>query len=326
MRLFLLVALTMTAFAANSVLNRAALASGGIDAVSFGTLRLLSGALMLAALVLAREGRLQLGGAGRLAGVAGLFLYIYGFSVAYAGMPAGLGALLLFGMVQVTMFGGSVAGGERVPAQRWLGAGLAFGGLVWLLWPGGGSAPSLPHALAMLLAGIGWGIYSLAGRKAEVALVSTAANFVLATGLGLVVLLGSIFSLSVVVQALMAVPVQGSVVLFLAGAVLMVFAMTGLGIFLATIAGSMPQFALLLMMALLPLQVLSGAMTPRESMPEIIQTIMLAAPNTHFIILSQGILFRGAGLDVVWPQFAALAAIGVALFWLALIRFKKFLR
>ena len=144
--------------------------------------------------------------------------------------------------------------------------------------------------------------------------------------MGLVVLLGSIFSLSVVVQALMAVPVQGSVVLFLAGAVLMVFAMTGLGIFLATIAGSMPQFALLLMMALLPLQVLSGAMTPRESMPEIIQTIMLAAPNTHFIILSQAILFRGAGLDVVWPQFTVLAAIGVALFWLALIRFRKFLR
>jgi len=69
-------------------------------------------------------------------------------------------------------------------------AGLAFGGLVWLLWPGGGAAPSLPHALAMLLAGVGWGVYSLAGRKAEVALVSTAANFVLATGLGLVVLLG----------------------------------------------------------------------------------------------------------------------------------------
>ena len=144
--------------------------------------------------------------------------------------------------------------------------------------------------------------------------------------MGLVVLLGSIFSLSVVVQALMAVPVQGSVVLFLAGAVLMVFAMTGLGIFLATIAGSMPQFALLLMMALLPLQVLSGAMTPRESMPEIIQTIMLAAPNTHFIILSQGILFRGAGLDVVWPQFAALLVIGSVLFYFSLRRFRRFLR
>ena len=144
--------------------------------------------------------------------------------------------------------------------------------------------------------------------------------------MGLVVLLGSAFSLMVVVQGIMHVPVQGSVVLFLAGSVLMVFAMTSLGIFLATIAGTMPQFALLMMLVLLPLQVLSGSMTPRESMPEIIQNIMLAAPNTHFIILSQGILFRGAGLDVVWPQFLALAVIGAALFWLALRQFRKFLR
>ncbi|MDF3607481.1 ABC transporter permease [Paracoccus sp. DMF-8] len=144
--------------------------------------------------------------------------------------------------------------------------------------------------------------------------------------MGGVVLLGSAFALVVVVQGLMAVPVQGSVLLFLAGAFLMMFAMTALGIFMATIAGTMPQFALLMMLVLLPLQVLSGAMTPRESMPEIIQTIMLAAPNTHFVILSQSILFRGAGLDVVWPQFLALAVIGVVLFWLALARFKKFLK
>lgn len=144
--------------------------------------------------------------------------------------------------------------------------------------------------------------------------------------MGLVVLLGSTFSLLVVVQGIMHVPVQGSALLFLAGSVLMVCAMTSLGIFLATIAGTMPQFALLMMLVLLPLQVLSGSMTPRESMPEIIQNIMLAAPNTHFIILSQGILFRGAGLDVVWPQFLALAVIGAALFWLALRQFRKFLR
>jgi ABC-2 type transport system permease protein len=81
-----------------------------------------------------------------------------------------------------------------------------------------------------------------------------------------------------------------------------------------------------MMLVLLPLQVLSGAMTPRESMPEIIQFIMLAAPNTHFIILSQAILFRGAGFDVVWPQFLALAVIGGALFWLALQRFRAFLK
>ena len=144
--------------------------------------------------------------------------------------------------------------------------------------------------------------------------------------MGGVVLIGSAFALMVVVQGLMAVPVQGSVALFLAGALLMLFAMTALGIFMATIAGTMPQFALLVMLVLLPLQVLSGAMTPRESMPELIQNIMLAAPNTHFIILSQSILFRGAGFDVVWPQFLALALIGSVLFWLALRRFRAFLR
>ena len=143
--------------------------------------------------------------------------------------------------------------------------------------------------------------------------------------MGSVVLIGSAFALVVVVQSIMAVPVAGSVILFLAGALLMVFAMTALGIYMATVAGTMPQFALLMMLVLLPLQVLSGAITPRESMPEIIQTIMLAAPNTHFIILSQSILFRGAGIETVWPQFLALAAIGSVLFALALRRFRKFL-
>jgi ABC-2 type transport system permease protein len=142
----------------------------------------------------------------------------------------------------------------------------------------------------------------------------------------LVVLLASAVSLIFIVQGLLAVPIQGSLALFLAGAVFHLFAMTCLGIFLATVAGSMPQFGLLLIMVLLPLQALSGGMTPRESMPEIIQFIMLAAPNTHFVILAQAILFRGAGLDVVWPQFAALAGIGVLLFFFSLGRFRRFLR
>lgn len=144
--------------------------------------------------------------------------------------------------------------------------------------------------------------------------------------MGLVVLIASSFAITVVVQMTLKVPVQGSVPLFMVGALLMLFATTSLGIWLATVAGTMPQFGLLLMLVLLPLQVLSGGMTPRESMPEIIQTVMLAAPNTHFVILSQGILFRGAGLDVVWPQFLALAVIGGLLFWLALQRFRAFLR
>jgi ABC-2 type transport system permease protein len=102
--------------------------------------------------------------------------------------------------------------------------------------------------------------------------------------------------------------------------------MTCLGVFLATVAGSMPQFALLVMMVLMPLQLLSGGVTPRENMPEIIQTIMYAAPNTHFVILAQAVLFRGAGLAVVWPQLAALAAIAVTLFVFSLYRFRQFLQ
>ena len=80
--------------------------------------------------------------------------------------------------------------------------------------------------------------------------------------------------------------------------------------FLATFARTMPQFALLMILVLLPLQMLSGGMTPRESMPEFVQQIMLGAPTTHFVMLAQGILFRGAGPSVVWPQFLALALIG----------------
>ena len=144
--------------------------------------------------------------------------------------------------------------------------------------------------------------------------------------MALVVLVASAVSIVFVVQGALHVPIEGSIALFLAGTALHLFATTSMGIFLATIAGSMPQFGLLLMLVLLPLEVLSGAMTPRESMPEIIQTLMLAAPDTHYVILAQAILFRGAGLDVVWPQFLALIAIGSVLFVFALGRFRRSLQ
>lgn len=144
--------------------------------------------------------------------------------------------------------------------------------------------------------------------------------------MGLVVLAASAFSLTFIVQGLLSVPIEGSILLFMAATILQLFATTSLGIFLATIAGSMPQFGLLLMMVLLPLQVLSGGTTPRESMPEIVQTIMLAAPNTHFIMSAQAILYRGAGLNVVWPQFIALFVIGAVLFRFSLSRFRKSLK
>lgn len=144
--------------------------------------------------------------------------------------------------------------------------------------------------------------------------------------MALVVLAASAFSLVVVVQGLLQVPIHGSIGLFLAGAALHLFATTALGIVLATLAGSMPQFALLLMLVLLPLQILSGGVTPRESMPEFVQTVMLAAPNTHFVQMAQAILFRGAGFSVVWPQLLALVGIGALFFAFALARFRQSLR
>ena len=111
--------------------------------------------------------------------------------------------------------------------------------------------------------------------------------------------------------------------LFLAGTALMLFATTSMGILLATISRTMPQFGMLMLLVLFPLLTLSGAFTPRESMPEIVQNLMLIAPNTHFVMIAQAILFRGAGIDIVWPQFLALFGIGAILFVLALVRFRK---
>ena len=141
--------------------------------------------------------------------------------------------------------------------------------------------------------------------------------------MGLVVLVASAFSLVFVVQGVLSIPIEGSLALFLAGTALHLFATSSMGIFLGTVARSMPQFALLLMLVLLPLQMLSGGTTPRESMPEVVQYIMLAAPNTHFVMLAQAILYRGAGFAAVWPQFLAIAMIGSALFGLALARFHQ---
>jgi len=141
--------------------------------------------------------------------------------------------------------------------------------------------------------------------------------------MGLVVLVAAALGLLLVVQAVLRVPVEGSVALFLAGAALDLFAAASLGIFMATLARSMPQFGMLAVLILLPLQLLSGGFTPRESMPGFVQNVMLAAPSTHFVALGQAILFRGAGLGVVWPQFLALAAIGAVFFAIALTRFRK---
>jgi len=140
---------------------------------------------------------------------------------------------------------------------------------------------------------------------------------------GVVVLVVAAFSLWLVVQGALGVPVAGSIALFLLGAALHLFSTTSIGILLATVVRSMPQLGLLIILVVLPFEILSGAFTPRESMPEAVKNIMLAAPTTHFVGLAQAILYRGAGLDVVWPQLCALAAIGTVAFAGALARFRR---
>ncbi|MDZ4094318.1 MAG: DMT family transporter [Paracoccaceae bacterium] len=188
MRLFLLTALAMLAFAANSVLNRMAVGAGSIDPVMFALVRLAAGAAMLSVLVLARQVRwgdvVWPGAAGRLAGVTGLLTYLFFFSMAYLSLDAGVGALFLFGSVQITMFAGALVAREPVPILRWIGAGLALLGLVMLATPGFGAGLGAASVL-MALAGVGWGIYSLAGRRARDPLAATAANFVLALPIAL---------------------------------------------------------------------------------------------------------------------------------------------
>jgi len=184
-----LCAVTMVAFAANSLLNRLALAEGTTGPASFAAIRLAAGAAVLCALVLAGRG-----GTGRLRSelrpghAASLAVYMLGFSFAYVTLDAGLGALILFGAVQITMFAGGMVAGDAIPPRRLSGAGLAMAGLVGLLWPAGASAPPLAGAILMTLAGIGWGIFSLKGRGGRDPLGAMAGSFLLALPAGLVAL------------------------------------------------------------------------------------------------------------------------------------------
>lgn len=184
-RLIFLTLTAMVAFAANSLLCRFALRTTPIDAASFATIRLVSGALALWLIVALRSGT----GNQRLTGgnwrsALALFVYAAAFSFAYAGLSTGTGALLLFGAVQATMLTAGWLGGERLSLRQGGGFVLAVGGLVAIMLPGL-SAPPLGAALLMLLAGVCWGVYSLCGRGVPDAVAATAGNFRRAAGLAL---------------------------------------------------------------------------------------------------------------------------------------------
>jgi drug/metabolite transporter (DMT)-like permease len=181
MQLLALTTLTMIAFAANSLLNRAALAGDHIGPAEFAALRVISGAAVLWLLVTLRNGPRAALRRPDWVGVAGLVAYLVGFSFAYLQLDAGLGAVILFGGVQLTMFAGALMEGERPALLRWLGMAASLGGLIYLSWPGA-AVPMPPLSLALMaVAAVGWGIYSLGGRKVADPLTATASNFLYAS-------------------------------------------------------------------------------------------------------------------------------------------------
>lgn len=180
MRLFILTAIAMIAFAANSVLTRVALLDGATDPLMFAAIRVMAGVVVLWVLIARRGTRVQVISRATLIGAVSLALYMLGFSLAYRTLDAGLGALILFGGVQVTMFAGAIIGGASVPLLRWIGAAVALAGLCVLFWPSGGTAINFWGGAWMVAAALGWGIYSLNGRAATDPLGATAANFLFA--------------------------------------------------------------------------------------------------------------------------------------------------
>ena len=280
MRLIAVSLLVMVAFAANSVLNRAAVGGGQIGALDFALLRAVAGAGMLMVLIRLRGGAVPLLAPRRVLGGVMLSTYLIGFSLAYLAMDAGLGALILFGGVQVTMFAGALVLGERPPARRWFGAGLALVGLVWLVWPGAGATAPLWAVGAMAAAALGWGIYSLIGRGSADPLGDTGAAFVWATVLGFVAVL---------------VHTGGS----------MVNDATWAGMALAVISGAVTSgLGYALWYRVLPRIGASVAGLMQLSVPVIAGlggALLLAEAPTRAMILAGAVVLGGIGWGL-WPQ------------------------
>lgn len=190
MKLFGLVGLIMCAFAANSLLSRIGVAVQGMDPMTFATIRTGAGACMLWVLVALRKTPPPVVVSGRrLAGAAALATYMIGFSWAYLSLDAGLGALILFGVLQIFVFGWAVLRKTTIPLLRWIGAGVALTGLCVLLWPSGAAPVPLGGALAMALAGASWAAYTILGQTEADPLGATASNFLLCLPLVFTVML-----------------------------------------------------------------------------------------------------------------------------------------
>ena len=216
MKLILLTLLTLLAFAANSLVNRGALQYELIGPGEFALLRVTFGALTLFALLVWRNTHWPKPTPIQFKGVAGLATYIVGFSYAYVNLDAGLGALIVFGTVQVVMFVAAAFAGERLSMYRWIGAAIALLGLVLLCWPDKNMSLPIASLLLMLMAGFGWAFYSLEGRRVSDPLLTSTWNFIYVVPITLIVLI--IAGDSVVITS------NGVLLAFVSGAL-----MSGLG-------------------------------------------------------------------------------------------------
>lgn len=178
-----LTAITLVAFASNSLLCRLALANGSIDPVSFTSLRIVSGAatLWIVSALLRRRSRPK----GSWLSATMLALYAIAFSLAYVSLSVGTGALILMGAVQGTMIVGGIRAGERLKPTQWMGLLIALGGTVYLVSPGI-TAPPVASSILMAVAGLAWGVYSLRGRGNEDPISATTDNFIRAAPMALI--------------------------------------------------------------------------------------------------------------------------------------------
>lgn len=286
-----LTALAMLAFAANSLLARLALGEGDIDPLSYTALRLATGAAMLWLVASAvRAGRADGGGrADRTPGdgAAALFLAFYAiaFSYAFVTLPAGTGALLLFGTVQATMIARGLAEGERPHVRECLGLILALGGLMWLVSPGLAS-PDPVGAACMVIAGVGWGGYSLRGRGDEDPVDRTAGNFLRTLGISAVLLPPLGFALVTGGVLQIRLTPAGALWATLSGAIT-----SGLGyvIWYAALAGLTATRAAIVQLCVPVLAALAGVLVLGESL-------------TPRLVLSGAIIMGGVALAVTTPR------------------------
>ena len=270
-RTWLLTVITMIAFAANSILCREALRHTGIDAATFTLVRIVSGALMLTMLVRLRNSSAGLGG--NWISAVSLVLYAASFSFAYLSLPAGTGALILFGAVQSTMIGRGLMLGEHVRPIQVLGLALALVGLVLLVLPGL-SAPPLLGAALMALAGLSWGVYSLRGRRETDALAANAGNFLRAVPIAALVCLPTLDSLSPTAWGLFYAVLSGALA-------------SGLGyaLWYRTLPGLPATIAETVQLSVPVLTALSG-------------TLILNEPLTMRLVLSSAAILGGIALVV----------------------------